>query len=135
MSLHNDELQKKIEAGLFDPNDPDSAAYQKVFDALKKEPKISLPANFADKVIQRVIEKREAGQTGDFIWFGIGLFILLAGCAAAIVFVSKSVALNINFEFLSAASGMKWFIVLAALLFGVFNWLDRKIVTKHQRIE
>jgi hypothetical protein len=131
MSLNDEELQKRIEAGLFEVNDPDSSAYQNVFNALNKQPKVSLPLNFADKVIQRIIEKRDARQTGDFIWFGIGLFFWLGGCAAAIAFVSQSVSLKINFGFLSAMSGMKWFFVLAVLLFGFFNWLDRKILSKH----
>jgi hypothetical protein len=135
MSLHEEELQKKIEAGLYNSNDPDASAYQKVFDALNKEPKIGLPSNFADKVIQRVIEKREAGKSSDFIWFGVGLLILLAGCGVAIAFISQIITVKFDFGFLSAMSGMKWFFVLAVVLFGVFNWLDKKMISKHHYTE
>jgi hypothetical protein len=131
MNLHEEELQKKVESGLFNANDPDSMAYQRVFNALTKEPGINLPRNFSDKVIQRLLTKQEGRQTGDLIWFGIGIFVLLAGCVAATIYISAHVALKFDLGFLSDISGMKWFFVLAAMLVAIFNWLDKKLLSKH----
>ena len=76
MNPADEELQRNIEKGHRIDDSLNSRAYQKVFDALKKEP-YRLPLHFADRVINHLDTQGDLAK--DYFWFGLGLFVFIAG--------------------------------------------------------
>lgn len=65
-----------------DPDDPDAAAYQMVFEALHEEPEGDLPDDFAEQVADRV----GVGTEPSIIWGDVLLlFLAVAGLGATLV--------------------------------------------------
>ena len=117
-----EELQRQAERGEFNPDSPDSLAYQKVFAVLNTEPFKPSP-RLADEVIRRVSSRRK-NISPDFWWMMGGIFVLVA---AAIVLMAMS---NIRPEFgLPAVYSihLTW-LFPAALLLILFQFLDHKII-------
>ena len=73
MNLSDEELQSNIEKGYRVDDTLDSRAYQKVFDALKKEP-YHLPFHFADRVMKRMEAQKSLSK--DYFWFGLGCYFV-----------------------------------------------------------
>lgn len=57
MKRSEEELQHQIENGLVNESD-DARAYQRVFDALKKEPDFHISFHFADRLVALIEKKR-----------------------------------------------------------------------------
>jgi hypothetical protein len=130
MNPYEEELQKNFEQGNDKSGEEaDIKAYQYVFDALKKEPPITLHPDFASGVINKVLEKKEKrGLSGDFLWFGVGIFLIVIAAIVAIAFSGFKPSLG----FLSGLTSFKGLLVFAAIFITALNWLDKKLIHKKQ---
>jgi hypothetical protein len=127
MNTNDEELQKKIEAGLNVEGDPiDARAYREVFHALSMEPKIRRSPNFADKVIARVTEKNQRSEARDYFWFGVGLFFLLITFVVAIAMTDPKLHLG----FLRDMSGYAGLFLFGTGVLVALNWLDKRVVNR-----
>ncbi len=120
--IHTDEeLQDKVEKGHW-VDSLDARAYQKVFEALKKEP-YDLPTHFADKIISRA-EARGSSLSKDYFWFGLGLFSFVVATIIAVLLTDFS--LNFGaFKFISGSSSL---LVFSAAFIILIQYLDKQLV-------
>jgi hypothetical protein len=124
MNLEEEELQKRVEQGQEDRNiGMDARAYVEIFRALKKDPGYSLPVNFAERVADKVFQKKSA-VFSDAFWFGIGIFLLTVSLVVALFFTGFSV----HFGFLEEMTNYKGLLVFGIVFVGFLNWLDKKLV-------
>jgi hypothetical protein len=121
--MNNDEqLQKLVEAG-DDLKTPDAMAYRKIFASLRHEPALALPANFADKIVQR-IESKSSSLAGDYFWLTAGLLLIFISTALAMFFAG----VQVNLEFLSAVKPLKGLFVFAFIFVIAIHLLDKRIL-------
>lgn len=125
MNHFDEELQHKIEGNQIVEDTPDARAYQKVFDALGKEP-YYLPANFADRVLKR-LEAGSSSLVRDYFWLGLGLISFLIATVITIVITHFKLDFGV-LHFLSSYYGLFIF-GLAFVLF--LQWLDKKVIQKN----
>jgi hypothetical protein len=132
MNPYEEELQKNLESGkLPEGDDLDIKAYQHVFNGLKKAHEYSLPIGFAERVVAKAVETREKrGFSRDFLWFGIGLFLMVVACIVAIVYSGFKPSLG----FLSGLADFKGLIIFGAVFIFFLNWLDKKLVRKNENV-
>jgi hypothetical protein len=125
-----EELQQNVESGkINDPADLDVRAYQHVFSALKNPPDTRLPVSFADRVVDKVLRKKQQRESSrDMWWFGLGLFLMSVALIVALAFIGFKVKLG----FLSVIGDFKWMIFLGIMLMAFFHWLDKKIITPEE---
>lgn len=126
----DEELQNKIhssEPGL-DKTDPEVIAYTTLFRALSKSGDYSVPADFVDVVIKK-LEKRQKRSflQHDFLWLGLGIFLLLTGGAYTMI----------NEEFKIDLGFLDGFAYKGVLVFGVcfiagLNYIDWRIVRRRK---
>ena len=122
MSLSDEDLQSNIEKGNRVDDTLDSRAYQKVFDALKKEP-YQLPFHFADGVIKRM--EAQGDLSKDYFWFGLGLFVFIAGAVVAAVLAN----FRLNFgalKFISEYTGLTLF---GLAFIALIHYIDKKFLS------
>jgi hypothetical protein len=125
---HNDEdLQRKFDRQDFPGEGMDAQAYQKVFDALKREPEYMLPIYFADRLVT-LIESKEKGKevARDNLWLGLGLFSFVVALIVAFVFTDFKISVG-AFQFLAGYPGLIFFGISFILL---LHWVDKKILRK-----
>ncbi len=129
MKTLDEGLQKQFESGII-PNDGiESHAYQKVFDALKREPEYSLPLNFADRMMALVESKEKAKEVSrDNLWLGLGISSFLIALIVAFVLTGFKFSFG-AFQFFSGYYGLVIFGIGFILL---LNWVDKKVVRKTQ---
>lgn len=120
----DEELQAEIEKGHAGGDSPDSKAYQKVFDALKKEP-YQLPATFADSVVSR-IQASSPGLSNDYFWFGLGIFTFITAALIATTMTDFKISFG-AFKFVSGYSGLLLFGLAFILL---IQWFDKQFVRR-----
>jgi hypothetical protein len=108
---------------------PDADSYRLVFTALKKNPELSLPAGFAERVAGLAPSRIRA-----FNW---DKFFLVSGCASflcalayAVVSISPSFSTGV-FSFVSGYPGLVAFAVMFVL---ILNWIDKKWIAKSRTI-
>lgn len=129
MNQYEEELQKSIEEGQTpDGEGLDVRAYQEIFHALKKDPGYGLPSNFADRVIDLVMEKRESGFSTDLFWFGAGIFFMTISFLAAIFFTG----FRLDLGFLNVMADYKGLVIFAIFFIVFLNWLDKRLVKDRQ---
>ncbi len=130
MKTSDEKLQESIEQGRYDSADLDSQAYKIVFDVIKKEPETQLHPQFSDRIISRIVMADEnRAVRRDFIWLGIGIFVLIV--TAIVTIVLMGFQLNPGaFKFIDNYGGL---LIFAAFLIGVFHWVEKKILP-HKRI-
>ena len=130
MNSHEEEIQKNIEAGRpTDDNDLDARAYKEVFRALKtSSPETSLPVNFADKIIARVIEKQKRESARDFFWFGVGIFLMIVALIVTIYYTG----FKFNLGFLKGMSGYAGLFVFGVAFIILLNVLEKRIVPRRE---
>src|SRR5882762_3140380 len=122
MNLSDEELQSNIEKG-YPVNDAlDSKAYQKVFDALKKEP-YQLPFHFADGVIKRM--EAQGDLSKDYLWFGLGLFVFIAGAVVAAMLAN----FKLNFGALKIISGYPGLFLFGLAFIALIHYIDKKFLS------
>lgn len=122
MKREEEELQHQIENGLVNESD-DARAYQRVFDALKKEPDFHVSLPFADRVLA-VIEKKE--EQRDYWWMAVGIFLTVIALIVSLVLTSAHWTAG-AFTFLSGYPGLVVFGIAFILL---LQWVDKKVIKK-----
>lgn len=99
--LSDEEIQKIVEGNLhvgdYTVEDKENLKlYASLFDALEKKPEVSLPDNFADKIVQKISKRNEVVETMKFYAFIVVLIILFsAATIATIAYADLSYAQNI----------------------------------------
>src|SRR6478735_5333472 len=126
MNHFEEELQKNLEAGKNPQDDElDLKAYQSVFSALKQEPEFTLSPSFADKVMQRVIDKQNSKSAfREYFWFGLGIFIMFIASAVAVLMTD----FKLDMGFLKGLSSFKGLISFGIFFIGLLHWLDKKLI-------
>ena len=122
MKRAEEELQHQIENGLVSESD-EARAYQRVFDALKKEPDFHVSLPFADRVLA-VIEKKE--EQRDYWWMAAGIFLTVIALIVSLVLTSAHWTAG-AFTFLSGYPGLVVFGIAFILL---LQWVDKKVIRK-----
>ena len=119
----DEELQNNLEKGQPVNESSDSRAYQKVFNALRREP-FELPFHFADDVLHRLESKESLSK--DYIWFGLGLFAFVAAAVFACLLA------NFKFDLKAPAfvNGYGKVLLFGALLIAVIQYIDQTFVRK-----
>ncbi len=125
MKRSEEELQNQIEKGLVNESD-DAHAYQRVFDALKKEPDFHVSLPFADRILA-VIEKKE--EQRDYWWMAAGIFLTVIALIVSIFLTTAHWTAGI-FTFLSGYRGLVVFGITFILL---LHWVDKKVIRKQIR--
>lgn len=127
MNHYEEELQNNIEAGRpTAADDADAKAYRQVFRALSAPPKTSLPANFADRIVARIEEKRKRESKKDMIWFASGIGVMILVFAATILYTG----FQFDLGFLNDMSGYFGLFIFGAAFILLLNILDKKLVIK-----
>lgn len=125
MNMHEEELQRSIEKGLVPKGDElDVRIYQDLFKSLSKPPVINIPANFADRVLAKVIERKVQRSSRDFVWLGVGVFLLVS--VAVIGFAYSG--LKIEISNLKQLAGIGGLVLFAIAFCGFLNIIDKKAV-------
>jgi hypothetical protein len=123
----DEELQKKFDDGDSPVEGVDGQAYQKVFDALKREPDYSLPVYFADRLVNLIESKENSKEISrDNLWLGLGLFSLLIALVVAFALTGFKLSVGV-FQFFAGYPGL---IAFAIAFIGILNWVDKKILRK-----
>jgi hypothetical protein len=122
MKRAEEELQHQIEKGLVIESD-DARAYQRVFDALKKEPDFHVSLPFADRVLA-IIEKKE--EKRDYWWMAAGIFLTVIALVVSLALTSAHWTAGV-FTFLSGYPGLVAFGIAFILL---LQWVDKKVIKK-----
>jgi hypothetical protein len=118
-----EELQNQIEKGWVTESGDDARAYQRVFDALKKEPDFHVSLPFADRIIA-IINKRE--EKRDYWWIAIGIFLAVIAMIVSLVLTSAHWSTGV-FTFLSGYPGLVAFGITFIL---ILQWVDKKVIKK-----
>lgn len=119
--MTDEKLQQEIESGQT-PNGRDAVAYQKVFNALQKEP-YQLPVDFADRVLLK-LQQKPASLFKEYFWLAAGWVLLLVGAIVSIQWISFNFTWG-TFQFLSGYPGL---VSLAFLLIAIMQWLDQRLL-------
>ncbi len=125
MRLSDDELQSKVEKGDRADDTLDSRAYQRVFDALKKEP-YHLPLRFADRVMDRIEAKGNLSK--DYFWFGLGLLVFVVGAVVAAVL--SNFKLNSGFGTFKFISGYPALFLFGLTFIALIHYIDKRFLSK-----
>jgi len=125
---NEEDFQNHIDKSGKEGNDMDLRAYQLVFNALKKEPQFDLSEKFADKIILRIEEKREASRDSVWMLIGVGSFIITA--------IISMVLLNFKFNFgaFRFFAGYPGLLLFGTLFILGLHLLDKKFVRPSIRL-
>lgn len=127
MNNKDEELQKQIDLESISGDGVDAQAYQKVFDALTREPEYTLPVYFADRMISLIESKETAKEISrDNFWLGLGLFSFVIASIVAIVLTGFRPSFG-AFQFFAGYPGLVCFGIAFVIL---LNWIDKKIIRK-----
>jgi hypothetical protein len=132
MNTYDEELQRKIEAREILEGNEDAKAYQKIFDALEKDPGFTLSDSFADRVIQKVMI-RNGESPWVFFWFGFGFFLLVGGLVVATVASIAYYGFKPDLGFLRSIADYKGLLVVALILLTIFNYIDKRVVGRSRQ--
>lgn len=125
MNRYDEELQNDLEAGRAPKGGGlDVKAYEHVFRALENDRGYEVKAGFAEDVVDSLIKQKRANQSGDYFWFGAGIFFLIITSIATLRFVE----FRLNFDFLSGMADYKGLALFGAVFIAFLNWLDKKLV-------
>lgn len=126
---HEEELQKKIENRETVPASADAEAYRHVFAAVEKEMNFTLPAGFADKVVERIMaEAKRKEALRDRLWFVVAGLLFLGGFVASVFFGEFKPGVGV-FTFFSGYAGL---IVFGVVFIAILHFVDKKFIrTQH----
>ena len=126
MNIHDEEMQKNLEAGQPAPGDEvDVKAYQHVFGALRQEPEFVLPHAFANRVVRALVQQQTKKTTArEYVWFGVGIVLLLAAFITAIVLTD----FKFNFGVFSALKSYKGLFLFAVVFITLLHLVDRRLL-------
>jgi hypothetical protein len=124
MSNQDEELQKKIETDQqLDSNDIDVRSYQFVFRAINNVTE-TLPHNFSDRIIAKLIAKQKNESSREWWLFGLGIFLLVIAFIVAIVFSG----FKLEMGFLKNMSAYAGLFLFGAAFIIVLNILEKKLL-------
>jgi hypothetical protein len=124
MSNQDEELQKKIETNeQMDGSDIDVRSYQFVFHAINR-PAETLPENFSDRIIAKIIAKQKKEASREWWLFGLGIFLLVIAFIVAIVFSG----FKLEMGFLKSMSAYAGLFLFGAAFLIVLNILEKKLL-------
>jgi hypothetical protein len=127
MNNKDEELQKQFDEGNFSADGVDAQAYQKVFDALKREPEYTLPVYFADRLVTLIESKEKVKEiSSDKFWLGLGLFSLVISLIVALALTNFKLSFG-AFRFFAGYPGL---VVFGIAFILVLNWIDKRIIRK-----
>jgi hypothetical protein len=127
MNPEDEALQKQFECGDFPAEGIDAHAYQKVFDALKREPEFTLPVYFADRLVTLLESREMAKETSrDNFWLGLGLFSFVIALLVAFALTGFKLSAG-AFQFLAGYPG---FIIFGIAFIALLNWVDKRVIRK-----
>jgi hypothetical protein len=115
----------QIENGLVNESD-DARAYQRIFDALKKEPDFHVSLPFADRIVA-LIEKKE--EKRDYWWMAGGIFLIVVTLIVTLALTEIHWTTG-AFTFVSGYPGLIVFGISFILL---LQWVDKKLIKKQIR--
>ncbi len=118
-----EELQRLAEQQSMSGTDKDSRAYKIVFEALHSDTDFQLSSRFADQVLGRLQEQSDARE---YVWFGLGIVLLLAAAVVAGVLTD----FKPDMGFLKGMSRYFNLFIFGGLFILAIQWLDRKFVRK-----
>ncbi|HEY5747550.1 MAG TPA: hypothetical protein VIU12_15830 [Chryseolinea sp.] len=126
MNIHDEEMQKNLEGGQPAAGDEgDVKAYRHVFDALRQEPEFVLPHGFANRVVRALVQQQTEKTTArEYIWFGVGIVLLLAAFITAIVLTDFKFDLGV----FSAVKSYKGLFLFAVGFITLLHLLDRRLL-------
>lgn len=126
MNAYDEEMQKNVEGGKpVHGEDADARSYRQVFGALKQAPDFVLPHAFAERVTQKIMQKQNARMaTREYIWFGLGVLLLLAAFITAVVLTNFKFTLGV-FSALKSNEGL---VVFGIVFIGVLHFLDKRFI-------
>jgi len=135
MNVHEEELQKSIEAGLQPTgHDPDVQAYHEVFTRLSREPEVSLSPAFADQIVAQLLERKKHSSFRDFFWFGIGIISLVIAFVVAIVksglMFNMDFLFAMNLGFLKNIAGYTGLFIFGVAFITILNLLEKKFISE-----
>ncbi len=124
MKINENEIQERVEKGLYIDNDLDAIAYKKIFQLASTEPEFYLSPQFADRVLAKIelADKKSAAREMHWLYFGIG--ILLVGAVVGSIMIGFKPSFG-AFKFLASYPGLFFFGVAFILL---IQWVDKKLV-------
>ena len=122
MNRTEEELQKQIENGLVSESD-DARAYQRIFEALKKEPDFHVSLPFADRIVA-LIERKE--EKRDYWWMAGGIFLIVVTLIVSLALTEIHWTTGV-FTFVSGYSGL---IIFGISFIFLLQWIDKKIIRK-----
>lgn len=126
--LSDEELQENIESGKASFNTSEAKAYQKVFDALSKEPVVQVFPELTAKIMLRVEARRKRAERMDMVYMLAGIFGILVMASAALIYFDVNLELNLNLGFLNSINSYVPFIITGGLLIAPIQFLDKKFV-------
>ncbi|AYB30612.1 hypothetical protein [Chryseolinea soli] len=126
MNIHDEEMQKNLEAGQPATGDEvDAKAYRHVFDALRQEPEFVLPHAFANRVVRALVQQQtEKTTVREYVWFGVGIVLLLAAFITAIVLTD----FKFNIGVFSALRSYRGLFLFAIVFITLLHLLDRRLL-------
>jgi hypothetical protein len=128
MNIDDEALQKSIEEGKSFKDDADARAYQHVFRALQNDPGYDLSLAFAENVMQKAAVNRRRESANDFIWFGIGIFLLVIAFIVALIISLVFIGFKPSLGFLGGLSAYKGLIVVAIVMIVIFSKLEKRLM-------
>jgi hypothetical protein len=128
--MSEEEVQKLFEAGRLEKS-RDSLAYQKVYDALKKEPELRLPSEFADRIVNLVQQKQtsNSGRTELVLAIAGGIF-------SVVVLIITLIVTKFKFDlgFLNAIASYRGVLFFGLAFVILLQWLDKIVLRKKESI-
>lgn len=122
--MRDEELQGYAEKGELLDN-RDSRVYDKIFEALRREPEFTISPKLAEAVVRRIDFSAHRSST-DLIWLYTGL----AACFIAMLVTALLTGFEINFGAFKFISGYKGLFVFGIFFVLALQWIDKKIVRK-----
>jgi hypothetical protein len=129
MNDYEEELQNKLEAGLTPNTDElDIKSYQELFNVLKKEPPVTLSADFTSRVIAKVTVSQKKSASRDFWWLGLGIFFTV------ICFIVVVVMTGFKFEmgFLKEMSRFAGLFIFGVVFIIALNLLEKRVLPERK---
>jgi hypothetical protein len=124
MSYQDEEIQKKIETNEpLDNSDINVRSYHFVFRAVSKETE-TLPQNFSDKIIAKLVAKQRRESSREWWLFGLGIFLLINAFIVAVVFSG----FKLEFGFLKSISAYAGLFIFGAAFIIGLNIVEKRLL-------
>ena len=127
MKPGNEDFSNEFDPKDFSAEGLDAQTFQKMVDALKREPTYTLPVYFADRLVTLIESKEKTKEASrDNLWLGLGLFSMVIALTVAFLLTDFKATVGV-FRFLAGSRALVFFGVSFIL---ILHWLDKKILRK-----